>query len=83
MSVTLSRAATLASEGQADVQALADIYCAAARHRIADWWRQASDVDEPDYGTVAINWLGDRRPELVLGDLLTQLPAANITERAL
>ena len=53
MSVTLSRAATLAAEGQADVQELADVYCAAARHRIADWWRQASDADEPDYGTVA------------------------------
>ena len=57
MSVTLSRAATLAAEGQAGVQDLADVYCAAARHRIADWWTQASDQNDPDYGTVARNWL--------------------------
>jgi hypothetical protein len=83
MSVTLSRAATLAIEGETDVQALADVYCAAARHRIADWWRQASDVDEPDYSLVATNWLKDRRPTPVLGDVLTQLPAVNVMERGL
>jgi alkylation response protein AidB-like acyl-CoA dehydrogenase len=78
VSVTLSRAATLAAEGQADVEELADVYCAAARHRIADWWRQASDDDEPDYGRVAVSWLGDGRPQLVLGDVLTQLPPAGV-----
>src|SRR5205814_7334658 len=65
MSVTLSRAATLTSEGGADVQGLADVYCSAARHRLADWWRQALDADEPDYRRVAVNWLGDARPELM------------------
>jgi alkylation response protein AidB-like acyl-CoA dehydrogenase len=80
MSVTLSRAATLAAEGHADVEDLADVYCAAARHRLADWWRQALDDDEPDYGRVAVTWLRDRRPQLMLGDVLTQPPATGAIE---
>jgi alkylation response protein AidB-like acyl-CoA dehydrogenase len=83
MSVTLSRATTLTAEGQAGVQELADVYCGAARHRIADWWRQASDQDEPDYGTAADSWLGNGQPTLVLDDVLTQLPAVGATERVL
>jgi alkylation response protein AidB-like acyl-CoA dehydrogenase len=73
MAVTLSRAATLAAEGDAGVQDLADVYCTAARHRLADWWRRASDVDEPNYGGVAVNWLAEGRPELVLSDVITDL----------
>ena len=80
MSVTLSRAATLAAAGHADVQDLADVYCAAARHRLADWWRQASDDDDPDYGGVAVNWLRDGRPELLLDDVITSLPRAGVME---
>ena len=80
MSVTLSRAATLAAAGHADVQDLADVYCAAARHRLADWWRQASIDDDPDYGGVAANWLRDGRPELLLADVLTSLPPAGVME---
>jgi hypothetical protein len=57
MAVTLSRAATLTVEGRTDAGDLADVYCAAARHRIADAWRQAMDNDEPDYGQVARRWL--------------------------
>ena len=63
MSVTLSRAASLAAAGEVDVQDLADLYCAAARHRLADWWRQARDTEEPDYGRAAARWLADRRPQ--------------------
>jgi alkylation response protein AidB-like acyl-CoA dehydrogenase len=80
MAVTLSRAATLAAEGQGEVQALADVYCAAARHRLARWWRQAADADEPDYGTVARNWLADGRPRSVLADVLAQPPTADLME---
>jgi hypothetical protein len=80
MAVTLSRADTLAREGQADIQDLADVYCAAARHRLADWWRQASDDDEPDYGRAAVNWLRDGRPQLVLDDVLTQPQPAGVME---
>jgi alkylation response protein AidB-like acyl-CoA dehydrogenase len=77
MSVTLSRAATLAAEGQAQVQDLADVYCAAARHRLAHWWRQAADADEPDYGGVAANWLLDGQPDMVPADVLTEPPTVN------
>jgi hypothetical protein len=63
MSVTLARAA----EGRPEVQGLADVYCAAARHRLADWWRQASDHDEPDYGTLAADWLAGGRAEILEG----------------
>jgi len=80
MSVTLSRAATLAAAGHAAVQDLADVYCAAARHRLADWWRQASNDDDPDYGGVAVNWLRDGRPELLLGDVITSVPRAGVME---
>jgi hypothetical protein len=79
MSVTLSRAATLAP-GQPEVQALADVYCAGARHRLADWWRQATDGDEPDYGLVAGSWLKDCRPGLMLDGILTTLPSVDVLE---
>lgn len=65
MSVTLARAATLAAEDHDEVQDLADVYCAAARHRLADWWRRASDDDEPHYGRVAFDWLAAGRSELL------------------
>jgi hypothetical protein len=80
ISVTLARAATLAAQGSSHVQDLADVYCATARHRLADWWRQASDDDEPDYARAAVNWLKDGRPELLLGDVLTQLPPTCLME---
>src|SRR3954447_6973784 len=63
MSVTLARAATLGADGQG----LADVYCAAARHRLADWWRQASDHDEPDHGRLAADWLAGGRAEILEG----------------
>jgi alkylation response protein AidB-like acyl-CoA dehydrogenase len=74
MSVTLARAATLSDEGQAGVQDLADVYCAAARHRLANWWRRAADGDEPDYRRVAASWLRAGQPELMVGDVLTPMP---------
>jgi alkylation response protein AidB-like acyl-CoA dehydrogenase len=69
MSVTLARAASLAPEAQD----LADVYCSAARHRLADWSRQLADRDEPDYGRAAEAWLRDGRPDLALRDVITDV----------
>jgi hypothetical protein len=80
MSVTLSRSARLASCGHGEVQDLADVYCAGARHRLADWWRQLSDDSQPDYARAATAWLRDGRPEFTLSDVLTDLPPAGIEE---
>jgi hypothetical protein len=80
MTVTLSRAALLAAGGHAEVQDLADVYCAAARHRIADWWRQLADDREPDYRRAASAWLSDGRPDAALADVLTEVPPAGPEE---
>ncbi|MDH6134253.1 alkylation response protein AidB-like acyl-CoA dehydrogenase [Kitasatospora sp. MAA4] len=51
--------ATLSRAGQAfdgdDQQALADVYCTAARHRLADHWRQLahSNGSEPDHAAIS------------------------------
>jgi len=55
--------ATLARAGGAlddDQQALADVYCTAARHRLADHWRRLPDGSGPDFATVSRNWLAAR-----------------------
>ena len=54
MTLVLARAAAL---GHGGAQALADVYCSAARHRLADCWRRALDADEPDHASVSDRWL--------------------------
>jgi hypothetical protein len=75
MSVTLARAGDLAS-GHGEVQDLADVFCAAARHRLADWWGLLRDDAEPDHARAAGAWLGEGRPALTLRDVLTDVPPA-------
>lgn len=74
MSVTLARAAGLAAGGRPEVQDLADVYCASARHRLADWWRQLRERDEPDYARAAEAWLRDRSPDLALRHVIADVP---------
>ncbi|WP_397563705.1 acyl-CoA dehydrogenase family protein [Spongiactinospora sp. 9N601] len=59
MSLTLARAARWSRDGHEDGQALADIFCTRARHRLAALWHEveAQDGPEPDYSQVSTAWL--------------------------
>jgi alkylation response protein AidB-like acyl-CoA dehydrogenase len=64
--LVLSRAAT---EGQSEGQELADVYCSAARLRLAGHWLAAEETDAPDHAAVTARWMSgsDPGPDLVSG----------------
>ncbi|RKG92745.1 acyl-CoA dehydrogenase family protein [Corallococcus terminator] len=70
MSVTLAHASALASRGQPHADALADIFCTAARHRLEDLWRQSDAGLEPDFATVSAQWLSGSELDFLLCDVL-------------
>ena len=70
MSVTLAHASALASRGQPQADALADIYCTAARYRLEDLWRQADAEAEPDFAGVSERWLTGDTLDFLLSDVL-------------
>jgi len=57
MGVVLARAADHAGDDAAHVQGLADVFCTAARRRLADLRPDLDDGDLVDYETVADRWL--------------------------
>lgn len=61
MSAALARAGHLARTGEhPDAQALADLYCAGARHRLDGHWRRlaaARSGTEPDHAAISHAWL--------------------------
>jgi alkylation response protein AidB-like acyl-CoA dehydrogenase len=69
MSVTLARAAALSSRGQQHVGELADVYCTAARHRLADLWQQVNAEAEPDFARASGAWLGGDALDFLLRDV--------------
>ncbi|MFI9271986.1 acyl-CoA dehydrogenase family protein [Kitasatospora sp. NPDC052896] len=62
MSLTLARAASLATAGQQDPQDLADVYCTTARARLADLRHQRDQEDEPAAARAAFARLGSPLP---------------------
>lgn len=57
MCAVLAKTSQLTS-GDADYsQNLADVYCTAARHRLADHWRRLAVETEPDYAKISRDWL--------------------------
>ncbi|SOD80753.1 acyl-CoA dehydrogenase family protein [Streptomyces sp. Ag109_G2-15] len=66
MYAVLARAGTEQSgdDGEQDGQRLADVYCASARHRLADHWRRLGMVTEPDYAGISTRWLTEGLPRL-------------------
>jgi alkylation response protein AidB-like acyl-CoA dehydrogenase len=68
MALVLARTAGMRHD---DAQALADIYCSAARHRLADRWRRALAEDEPDHGRVSDRWLEGGAMDFLARDLVT------------
>lgn len=57
MSATLARAAHLAGRGDRMAHQLADIFCVAARDRLAASWRRLTPGTEPAYAAVSDGWL--------------------------
>jgi alkylation response protein AidB-like acyl-CoA dehydrogenase len=54
----LTMCAVLArTAGWPGTQQLAEVYCTAARHRLAGLWRRLPAADEPDYAKVSRDWL--------------------------
>nr|AHB38499.1 EpxF [Goodfellowiella coeruleoviolacea] len=53
VALVLARAARLAGDGQDRAQALADVFCTGAGHRIADIWHQLAEEETPDYRSAA------------------------------
>ncbi|MBB5867327.1 alkylation response protein AidB-like acyl-CoA dehydrogenase [Allocatelliglobosispora scoriae] len=43
--------------GTPQAQALADVYCTGARHRLAGLWRRLRPGEEPDYAVISAGWL--------------------------
>lgn len=78
MTLTLARTASLA-DARPETQDLADIYCTAARQRIATWQHAAGADDAPGYRRLAHAWLAGAEPHRLLDDLLrpdlSDLPA--------
>lgn len=57
MCAVLSRASHRASVGADDSQGMADVFCTAALHRLADLWRQLDSDAEPDHAEVSRSWM--------------------------
>ncbi|GAA1933645.1 acyl-CoA dehydrogenase family protein [Streptantibioticus ferralitis] len=76
MSVVLARAARLHPDGTGPAQDLADVFCAEARHRIADAQRRLTDTDGPDHAGVSAQWLHGDGLEFLLRDTVTATPPA-------
>lgn len=74
MSVTLARASALALQDYPGVETLADIYCTAARCRLADLWLQVSAEAEPDFAGVSGAWLAGEGMEFLLQDVIAEDP---------
>ncbi|GAA4809079.1 acyl-CoA dehydrogenase family protein [Streptomyces ziwulingensis] len=59
MSLVLARADAMAGQGDDAGQNLADLYCASARHRVADVKRRLATGDAADFAAVSDAWLQD------------------------
>jgi alkylation response protein AidB-like acyl-CoA dehydrogenase len=69
MQLTLARTAHLAAAGPAAVQAVADVFCAAARHRVLGWRAELETEGGPDHAAVSERWLRGGELDALLGDL--------------
>lgn len=65
MSLTLARAAHL---GHGRAQAVADVFCAAARRRIGAWRAELDLAGGPDHAGVSEAWLRGRELDFLLGE---------------
>ncbi|MGW2253242.1 acyl-CoA dehydrogenase family protein [Kitasatospora sp. NPDC001660] len=77
MSVTLARASRMSAEPDtadtADGQRLADLYCTAARHRLADLWHRlsaAAGADDADFAGQSDAWNASDEPHHLSADLI-------------
>nr|AKA59493.1 acyl-CoA dehydrogenase [uncultured bacterium AZ_379] len=75
MCLVLARAARFDGDSAADAQALAHIYCRAARRRVATLWAYVTDSQEPEHARVSDRWLHDSPTfDFLLRDVLTPEP---------
>jgi alkylation response protein AidB-like acyl-CoA dehydrogenase len=66
VSAVLAHASHRAGTDAGESQMLADVFCTAARHRLADLWRQLEADPEPDYAKVSRGWLTDTSLDFLL-----------------
>ena len=78
MSVVVARAAELADQGSPSALALADISCAASRHRLAALWPQLTD--QPDCAATSQQWLHGSDLDFLMGDPPVDDPTPTIRE---
>lgn len=75
MSLVLARAASLAADGDPRALPLADLSCAASRHRLSGLWHQ---LEEPaggaGYAATAGTWLNGTDLDFLLADVITDVP---------
>jgi hypothetical protein len=79
MSLFLARTSTLADNGCSEAQALADVYCTAARNRLEGLWRQVAADDEPNHAAISEGWLRASTMDFMLRDVFADLPSAALT----
>jgi alkylation response protein AidB-like acyl-CoA dehydrogenase len=81
MTLVVARAARLSAEGEEAAQKLADMYCAAARQRMAQWQTELSariGADgEPPFADLSRAWLDREQADFLVGDI-----AANVRSEA-
>ena len=78
MSVVLARAADLAQHRTSSALALADISCAASRHRLAALWPQL--FQQPECATTSQRCLQGHDLDFLIGDQLVEDPSPTPTE---
>lgn len=75
MSLVLARAASLAAGGDPRSLPLADLSCAASRHRLAGLRHQLDEpADGPAYASTAGTWLNGTALDFLLEDVITDVP---------
>ncbi|MFD5142867.1 acyl-CoA dehydrogenase family protein [Streptomyces sp. NPDC058401] len=75
MSLVLARAASLAAGGDPRYLPLADLSCAASRHRLSGLWHQLDEpIDGPRYEATAQAWLNGTTLDFLLEDVITDVP---------
>jgi alkylation response protein AidB-like acyl-CoA dehydrogenase len=83
MALVLARAAHLARQDRDEAQPLADVYCGAARHRVAALWQQLAQAVGPAASEMAAEWMSGKKLEFLLGDTLPDQASIQETYRRL
>ena len=82
MSLTLARASTMAANGDDSGQDMADVYCASARHRVADLRHRLSAGSPVSFASLSAAWLGGTTLDHLAADVPSGFPRATRPEKS-